>query len=132
MRPRTTGILESALYVESPERSVCFYEEVFGFSVIADFGERGCAMDAGNRTVLLLFRKGGSRTITSPHDGNGELHIAFAVSVSELPRWEEWLEQHGIPIEERCTWTAGGRSLYFRDPDRHLLELVTSGTWTVY
>jgi len=25
----------------------------------------------------------------------------------------------------------GGWSLYFRDPDRHLIELATPGTWSV-
>ena len=27
-------------------------------------------------------------------------------------------------------WEAGGRSLYFRDPDGHLLELATPGVWS--
>ncbi len=26
----------------------------------------------------------------------------------------------------------GGTSLYFRDPDGHLLELVTPGIWSIY
>ena len=29
-------------------------------------------------------------------------------------------------------WERGGRSLYFRDPDQHLLELATPGTWPIY
>ena len=61
MHPKTDGILESSLYVSDVARSVRFYEEIFGFRVIKDFGERGCAMDAGARHVLLLFKKGGSR-----------------------------------------------------------------------
>jgi hypothetical protein len=36
---------------------------------------------AGSRQVLLLFKRGGSRLIQSPHDGDGELHIDFAVPV---------------------------------------------------
>ena len=46
MRPKTDGILESSLYVSDLPRSVRFYEETFGFRVISDFGERGCAMQA--------------------------------------------------------------------------------------
>ena len=79
MHPQTDSILESSLYVSDLPRSVRFYQETFGFTVIAEFGERGCAMRAGMRQVLLLFKKGASRAIQSPHDGDGELHIAFAI-----------------------------------------------------
>ena len=132
MRPKTDGILESSLYVSDVPRSIRFYEETFGFSVISEFGERGCAMHAGIRQVLLLFKKGASRTIQSPHDGDGELHVAFAIPTVELVDWESWLQTKGIAVEEKREWELGGWSLYFRDPDRHLIELATPGTWSVY
>jgi len=113
-------------------RSVRFYEETFGFRVIIDFGDRGCAMHAGTHQVLLLFKKGASRALQSPHDGGGELHVAFAIPSAELANWESWLQTRGITVEEKRTWDLGGWSLYFRDPDRHLLELATPGTWSVY
>jgi Predicted ring-cleavage extradiol dioxygenase len=131
MRPKIDGILESSLYVSDVSRSVRFYEEMFGFRVISNF-ERGCALHAGERQVLLLFKKGASLAIQSPHDGDGELHIAFAIPSSELANWESWLQTKGIAVEEKRTWELGGWSLYFRDPDRHLLELATPGTWSVY
>lgn len=132
MPPIAGGILESSLYVCDVLRSVRFYQEIFGFRVISDFGERGCAMHAGVQQVLLLFKKGASRTIPSPHDGDGELHIAFAIPAGELALWESWLQTKGIAVEERRQWELGGWSLYFRDPDRHLLELATPGVWSVY
>jgi catechol 2,3-dioxygenase-like lactoylglutathione lyase family enzyme len=132
MPPKTEGILESSLYVDDLHRSVQFYEKVFGFRVISDFGVRGCAMDAGSRQVLLLFKKGGSRAIQSPHDGDGELHVAFAIGAAELSRWEAWLSENGIATEEKRVWELGGVSIYFRDPDRHLIELATPGTWSIY
>lgn len=132
MHPKTDGILESSLYVSDVARSIRFYEDIFGFRVIKDFGERGCAMDAGTRHVLLLFKKGASRTITSPHGGDGELHVAFAIPTSELAAWERWLGEKAIEVEEKHAWEGGGVSLYFRDPDRHLLEVVTPGTWSMY
>jgi catechol 2,3-dioxygenase-like lactoylglutathione lyase family enzyme len=113
-------------------RSIRFYEDTFGFSVIAEFGDRGCAMRAGTHQVLLLFKKGASRAIQSPHDGDGELHVAFAIPAAELAGWESWLQSRGIAVEEKRKWELGGWSLYFRDPDRHLLELATPGTWSVY
>jgi catechol 2,3-dioxygenase-like lactoylglutathione lyase family enzyme len=133
MQPKSDGILESSLYVSDLARSVRFYRETFGFAVISEFGERGCAMHAGTSQVLLLFKKGASRsTPSTPHDGDGELHLAFAIAAAELSRWEAWLGQRGIAIEEKKQWELGGWSLYFRDPDGHLIELVTPGTWTVY
>jgi len=132
MHPKTDGILESSLYVSDVPRSIRFYEQTFGFRVISDFGERGCAMHAGARQVLLLFKKGASRTIQSPHDGDGELHLAFAIPSAELADWEAWLQTRGIAVEEKRTWELGGTSLYFRDPDRHLIELATPGIWSVY
>ena len=89
-------------------------------------------MEAGRRQVLLLFKKGASHTIQSPHDGDGELHVAFAIAASERERWEEWLVENGIAIEEKRRWDLGGESIYFRDPDRHLLEIATPGVWTIY
>jgi catechol 2,3-dioxygenase-like lactoylglutathione lyase family enzyme len=132
MHPKSDGLLESSLYVQNVPASARFYERIFGFRMISDFGERGCAMQAGERQVLLLFKKGGSLDITSPHDGDGELHIAFAIQASELVRWEAWLEENRIVIEEKRTWDLGGQSIYFRDPDRHLLEVASPGVWSIY
>ncbi len=132
MHPKTQGLLESSLYVENLARSVGFYERVFGFRVISNFGERGCAMEAGPRQVLLLFTKNDSRSIQSPHFGDGELHVAFAIQPEELTAWEDWLGENAIAVEEKRTWELGGQSIYFRDPDRHLVELATPGVWSIY
>jgi catechol 2,3-dioxygenase-like lactoylglutathione lyase family enzyme len=132
MPPRSDGLLESSLYVRDVAASVRFYAKIFGFPVVNDFGDRGCAMQAGERQVLLLFRKGGSLGIPSPHDGDGQLHIAFAIAPSELDRWEAWLDENGIVVEEKRAWELGGHSLYFRDPDGHLLEVATPGVWSIY
>ena len=132
MPPKTEGILESSLYVDDVTRAAQFYERIFGFPMISDFRPRGCAMGAGTRQVLLLFRKGSSRTGDSPHDGEGELHLAFAIRAEELQAWEEWLAKNGIAIEEKRAWELGGTSIYFRDLDRHLLEVATPGVWSIY
>ena len=132
MHPKSEGILESSLYVDDVAASARFYEKILGFRVISDFGERGCAMQAGERQVLLLFKKRGSLSIQSPHFGEGELHLAFAIPASELARWEAWLAEAGIAIEEKRMWELGRVSIYFRDLDRHLIELATPGVWSIY
>jgi catechol 2,3-dioxygenase-like lactoylglutathione lyase family enzyme len=130
--PKPDGILESSLYVADVARSVRFYQTIFDFRVISNFGERGCAMEAGPRQVLLLFKKRGSLEIESPHDGDGELHLAFAIQPAHLEAWERLLAENAIAIEEKKNWELGGVSLYFRDPDRHLLEIATPGVWSIY
>ena len=67
-----------------------------------------------------------------PHDGSGPLHVAFAIGAEELFQWEERLRDRAIAIEGRTDWPRGGRSIYFRDPDGHLLELATPGLWRNY
>jgi catechol 2,3-dioxygenase-like lactoylglutathione lyase family enzyme len=70
--------------------------------------------------------------MTTPHDGDGELHLAFAVAAEEFARWEAWLAENNIAVEDKVTWPRGGQSIYFRDPDRHLLEIATPGVWAIY
>lgn len=130
--PQLDGILETALYVNDLERSVRFYQALFGFQVVSS-GKRLCALGVAGWQVLLLCKKRASASLArGAHDGDGQLHLAFAVPAAELDTWEAWLTQHGVPVEERRTWERGGRSLYFRDPDGHLVELATPGTWSIY
>jgi catechol 2,3-dioxygenase-like lactoylglutathione lyase family enzyme len=133
MMPKLDRLLESALYVDDPERSARFYQRLFGFEVMTG-GERMFALSIGGNQVLLLFRKGASARLTSPpaHDGDGHLHLAFAIPAAALAAWETWLAQNGVAIEEKLTWERGGSSLYFRDPDQHLIELATPGVWPIY
>ena len=130
--PRLDGVLETALYVDDLERSARFYQTIFGFEVI-DSSERGYALGVAGCHVLLLFKKRASANLpVGAHDGEGRLHLAFAIPADELEVWEAWLKQHGTAIEEKRTWERGGRSLYFRDPDQHIIELATPGVWSVY
>lgn len=126
--PRLDSLLESSLYVEDLARSVRFYETVLGLELIASDAERLRAMGVAGRQVLLLFKKKAS----TDHDGDGRLHVAFAIPAAELAAWEKRLAEHGVAIETRTTWPRGGHSLYFRDPDGHLLELATPGVWSIY
>lgn len=138
MPPTITQLLESAIYAEDLERVVSFYRDVLGLRVL-DAGVRLVSMDAGASTVLLIFKRGatvgGAHTPDGwipPHDGTGPIHLAFAVSTEELPAWERRLQEHGVAVESRVRWPAGGQSIYFRDPEGHSVELATPGTWPTY
>jgi catechol 2,3-dioxygenase-like lactoylglutathione lyase family enzyme len=135
--PKLDRVLETALYVDDLDRAAAFYTDVLELpSLYAD--ERLRAFAVGP-SILLLFRRGASLdTMTlpggtiPPHDGSGPLHVAFAIGADALAQWEERLRARGIPIEGRTEWRRGGRSIYFRDRDGHLLELATPGLWRNY
>ena len=55
-----------------------------------------------------------------------------SVRPSIATAWEETLAAHAVAIEGRTDWPRGGTSVYFRDPDGHLLELATPGLWPGY
>lgn len=136
--PRVTGQLESSLYVADLVRSREFYQRVFGFEALLEEDRMvGLAVPGGS--VLLLFRRGGSIEpslmpggVIPPHDGQGTLHLCFAVPLAELGAWERHLAALAIPIESRVVQSFGGTSLYFRDPDGHSLEVAGPGLWATY
>ncbi|WP_280268300.1 VOC family protein [Nocardia wallacei] len=141
--PKLDRIIETALYVDDMDRARRFYGDVLQLEPMLD-SEPFCAYDVGGSNVLLLFLRGSSLEKKvfpgpglptgeiPPHDGSGHLHICFAVTEDQLTEWETHLTTHDIAIEGRTHWTRGGRSIYFRDPDDNLLELMTPGNWPTY
>ncbi len=131
-------LLEAALYCDDLAGTAKFYREVLGLAQHSG-DDRLVALDASGKTVLLLFARGASRKGIAfpdgnipPHDGSGPTHLAFAVDESELDAWEARLTSAGVTVESRVRWTRGGRSIYFRDPEGHSIELATPGVWPTY
>jgi catechol 2,3-dioxygenase-like lactoylglutathione lyase family enzyme len=136
--PELTGVLETCLYAQDLERAGRFYEELFGFPRI-EGDDRFRDYRVADHQVLLLFQRGATIQpvripggIIPPHDGSGHLHLAFSIPSAELDAWEKRLAAQGVSIESKVHWPSGGRSIYFRDLDNHLLELVTPGCWPIY
>jgi len=135
---RLDRVLETCLYVDDLDRAARFYEDVLGLAVLTS-DQRFRAYDVGGKSVLLIFRRGFTlETVRMPggtippHDGHGPLHMALAIAADALADWERRLAEHGVAIEGRTRWSRGGESIYFRDPDGHLLELATPGLWATY
>ncbi|MBW8877978.1 MAG: VOC family protein [Acidobacteria bacterium] len=137
--PAIERVLETALYCDDLDRAAAFYRDIMGLRIL-DAGPRLVAVDAGQASVLLLFKRGatlqgadlGEDGRIPSHDGNGPVHLAFAIRPEELPEWERRLREHGIVVESTVRWERGGTSLYFRDPDGHSVELATPGIWATY
>ncbi len=118
--------------MDDVDRAVAFYREVLGLDVV-DVSERLTALLAGPRQLLLVFKRGASvRLPQTPHDASGHQHVAFPIPSTALDAWEAWFRERGVTVVEKKQWDRGGMSLYFHDPDGHLLELATPGVWSVY
>jgi catechol 2,3-dioxygenase-like lactoylglutathione lyase family enzyme len=136
--PELKGILETALDTDDLAASADFYHRVLGLEFI-ERGERLCAFAVAGRDVLLLFqREEAAKPVElpggriPPHGSKGVQHLAFSVDRAELAHWEQELARNGIAVESRVNWARGGISIYFRDPDGHLVEFATPGLWSIY
>lgn len=138
--PAINGVVETILYTDDLARATEFYRDVLGLREMKGDGHRFQALDAGANRVLLLFKRGGTLEpqpvptggVIPPHDGSGPLHIGFAIAAADYEAWCARLKACRVTLESETRWERGGRSVYFRDPDNHLVELVTPGIWPNY
>jgi catechol 2,3-dioxygenase-like lactoylglutathione lyase family enzyme len=91
------------------------------------------------RNVLLLFRTGATGQpfdtgggVIPAHAGVPPTHFAFSVSAEDVEPWKARLEEEGVKVESEVTWPRGARSVYFRDTDGNLAELLSPGFWAIY
>jgi lactoylglutathione lyase len=123
-------LFETHLTVSDLEASVGFYRDVVGLSVAFEVPERGAAffwIGETGHTMLGLWSLGSAPM-------GLVLHIAFEVAIDDLFDAPKRLRAKGItPLsffgEEASEPTVIGwmpaATLYFRDPDGHLLEYLT-------
>lgn len=140
--PSLSGILETTLFVADVDRAGAFYHDVLGLEPFHR-DENGAGFQIADDQLLLLVSREKARLpsitpggeippcLASPGDPLGGGHVAFRVSRSDLDRWRRRLRDLDVEIVSEVTWERGGRSLYVRDPDGHLLELATPGIWEV-
>jgi RimJ/RimL family protein N-acetyltransferase/catechol 2,3-dioxygenase-like lactoylglutathione lyase family enzyme len=130
--PPTDGLLETSLYVDDLARAVAFYQRVFGFALNFQAGRLASLAVRPGQLLLLFTKQGSAHLPTGAHHGDGNLHLAFAIGAGMVERWRAHLGALGIAIEEETRWERGGTSLYFRDPDGHLVEVASPGVWENY
>jgi len=131
-------IIETVLYCHHLQTSITFYNTVLKLKPMVQ-DERFSAFNINGQSVFLLFQSGASLKpielsggMIPAHDGHGPTHMAFAISTKDLSDWEKHLNDQEIEITSRVVWPLGGTSLYFNDPDNHLIELATPGVWEIY
>ncbi|HEV7284664.1 MAG TPA: VOC family protein, partial [Kaistia sp.] len=59
----------------------------------------------------------------------GPYHFALRIPKDSLSQWRDHLVAKGVTVTAEMKWPQGGESLYFNDPDGHVVELATPGIW---
>ncbi len=119
------------LYVTNLKRSVHFYRDVLGFSMITQTSHTALFSSGRTHHELLLIEIGGEPP-TNPHKGPGLYHIGFKIGDGpEMARsaYQE-LSQQGVRIVGTANHTVT-HSIYILDPDNNEIELYAdvSDTW---
>ena len=137
-----TGIIEAALHVEGVARSMDFYRELFGFEEELRKDAIGVLRVLGRQALILFPRSIVQQSVITPanaiegtippHGASGRMNVAFSIHAEDLDPWRQRLAVRGVKIEGTVRWKRGGTSIYFRDPDEHLIELITPGLWSFY
>jgi len=123
-------IKENCLYVKNLKRTLDFYHRKLGLILMSHVEGRHIFFRAGS-SVLLCFLPEVTRAETKlpPHYAYGPQHLAFEVEAKEYDLWKKRLQDSSIKIVHEQYWKEERYSVYFNDPDGHLLEIVPTGVW---
>lgn len=120
---QTSGFVHFTIPVKELDRSEAFYTQVMGFRKLRRNAHMVFMEAHGTCFVLTL-----SENEIAPNRGDKhDIHTAFRVTSAQYDRAKIDLADRGIRIfkeEDRLGGTFEGRSAYFHDPDRNVIEII--------
>jgi catechol 2,3-dioxygenase-like lactoylglutathione lyase family enzyme len=131
--PHVLGIDHIAFAATDLEATCAFYDGLFGARTHLDYAPDGKSLVrqiALGGALLSIHQAGNGLQLVARHPNTGGTDICLRWSGS-IDSAAEHLRAHGIPIIDgpSCRRTADGQpalSVYFRDPDGNLLELMAA------
>ena len=112
------GLNHITFAVADIDRAAEFYTQVLGAKLLVK-GKKTVYLDLAGIWLAHNLEPGAKAAETYTH-------IAFSVAEEDLDTYRRRLQERGIQLRrDRIRNPREGRSLYFRDPDGHLLELHT-------
>jgi glyoxylase I family protein len=120
---KTQGVVHFTIPVKDLDRSERFYTEIMGMQRLRR-NSHMVFMRAGEDCFVLTR----SDKPIDPNAGDAhDIHHAFRVTAQDYDEAKAFLARRGIRIfkeEDRRSGTFQGRSAYFHDPDRNVLEII--------
>lgn len=136
------GMFEVQLVTGDLERLEAFYRERLRLKVSLRDGQRGRVHFRLRRGQLILALADGEKeaaptwpglppSLLAPADprgpapsAHGPIHFAIHVDATQLARDCERLRSEGLDVRGPLRWPGGERSIYVRDPDGNVVELI--------
>jgi catechol 2,3-dioxygenase-like lactoylglutathione lyase family enzyme len=120
---KTEGVLHFTIPVKDLARAEKFYTDILGLRAI-NRNDHMVFMRAGSDHVVLTY----SENPIAPNVGDKhQIHSAFRVSGPAYDEALKFLAGKGVRVfkqEDRGQGTFQGRSAYFHDPDRNVIEII--------
>jgi len=120
---KTRGVVHFTIPVKDLDRAEKFYTEIMGMERLRR-NSHMVFMRAGAHCFVLTY----SHNSVEPNAGDAhDIHHAFRVTAPDYDAAKAFLAQRGIRIfkeEDRRSGTFQGRSAYFHDPDRNVIEII--------
>jgi catechol 2,3-dioxygenase-like lactoylglutathione lyase family enzyme len=133
MMPHILGIDHVAFAARDLEATCAFYDRLFGARTHLDYAPAGKSLvrQIGLGGALLSIHQAGNGlelVARQPNVGGADICLLWAGGIDSAA---DLLREHGIPVIDGPSRrvTADGRqalSIYFRDPDGNLLELMAA------
>ena len=119
------GIDHVAVGVRDVERSAKWYIEVLGFERLYEdaWGGVPTFVGKGNTGIALFPASPDAKSTPSSHRDLRLLHLAFRANRENFLAAQRELEKREIKFEFQDHEIS--RSIYFHDPDGHVLEITT-------
>jgi catechol 2,3-dioxygenase-like lactoylglutathione lyase family enzyme len=117
------GIDHVAMGVRDVEQSAKWYVEVLGFERLHEGAWNGVPTFIGKGATGIALFPASHEAKSSSHREIRMLHLAFRADWENFIAAQRELEKWGIRFEFQDHEIA--HSIYFRDPDGHVLEITT-------
>ena len=120
---KTDGLLHFTIPVKDLKQAEDFYAGVLGFEIARKSNHMLFTRVGDSWFVLTLSEKPVDPNVGDKH----EIHTAFRVTGQAYDDAKKHLARHGVRIfkeENRADGTFQGRSAYFHDPFRNVIEIM--------
>ena len=121
MRRLIKGISHITFSVSNLAASIAFYQQVLEAELLFR-DEKTAYLDRAGLWLALNVQE----DIARKEIRQSYTHIAFTIDAADIAKMDQRLQDLGVALlPDRAREAGEGLSLYFRDPDGHLLEVHT-------